>query len=165
MIEAARGSLAARPELAQFVKFCLVGLSSFIIDIGLMNLLHFRFGVPLIPSKTVSFMAGVSNGFLWNSRWTFRHNRTKTSVQFPKFFATNLVGLALNLSIMTGAILIAMRLGVMHVGRPAGEIVRLLVSGQGRTEFNPMTVNLATIVATVVTTAWNFTAAKFITFK
>lgn len=165
MIQTARQTLSERPGLAQFVKFCLVGATSFVIDVGLLNLLYFGLQQPLFVSKTVSFLAGVTNGFLWNSRWTFREQRGSIQSQYPKFVATNLVGLVLNLSIMTGSIVLATRFGIIHADRQPAEIVNLIVSGEGKKAFNPMTVNLATIVATVVVTAWNFTAAKFITFR
>ena len=165
MIEAVRRLLDNRPKLKEFIKFCLVGLSSFIIDIGLLNLLHFRIELPLLLSKTLSFLAAVTNGFFWNSRWTFRADPEKAKTQYPKFVATNLVGLVLNLSIMTGAILLATRLGYIHADREPAEILALIASGSGKQEFNKLTVNLATIVATIVVTAWNYSAAKFITFR
>jgi len=165
VIAAFRQRLSERPSLAQFIKFCVIGATSFAIDVGLLNLLHFGAGFPLFPSKAISFLAGVTNGFVWNSRWTFREHRGDLRAQYPKFVATNLVGLILNLGIMTGSIVAATRLGWVHTDRSPMEIVGLIVSGAGKKAFNPLTVNGAIVVATVVVTAWNFTAAKFITFR
>ena len=165
VIAGVRQRLSQQPALAQFVKFCVIGASSFAIDVGLLNALHFGAGFPLFPSKAVSFLAGVSNGFFWNSRWTFRELRGNSRAQYPKFVATNVIGLVLNLGIMTGGIVAATRLGWVHTDRSPAEIVGLVVSGAGKKAFNPVTVNGAIIVATVVVTAWNFTAAKFITFR
>lgn len=165
MIQGATQALTSRPGLAQFIKFCVVGLSSFTIDIGLLNLFLYQFGWPLLVSKAGSFLVGVGNGFYWNRRWTFRAQTGDPRRQYPKFVLTNAVGLLLNLSIMTGTIVLATKLGLIHQERTPGEIAQLILRGEGRRAFNPLTVNLATLAATVCVTAWNFTAAKFITFR
>ena len=116
-------------------------------------------------AKTCSFLLAVANGFYWNRRWTFQAQSGDAKAQYPKFMLTNTVGLILNLSIMTGAILLATRLGWIHADRSTGEILELILRGEGRHAFNPMTVNVATFVATVCVTAWNFTAARLWTFK
>jgi putative flippase GtrA len=165
MISNSVGTLANRPAARQFVKFCIVGLSSFIIDIGLLNLFFYGLHWPLLLSKAFSFLVAVGNGFYWNRRWTFRATEGDAKKQYPVFVMTNTVGLILNLSIMTGMILLATRLGFIHTDRAPGEIVELILSGQGRQAFNPLTVNLATIIATVFVTAWNFTASRLWTFR
>jgi putative flippase GtrA len=165
MISNSVGTLANRPAARQFVKFCIVGLSSFIIDIGLLNLFFFKLHWPLLLSKALSFLIAVGNGFYWNRRWTFRATEGDAKKQYPVFVTTNTIGLILNLSIMTGVILLATRLGYIHTDRTPEQIVALLLSGQGRQAFNPLTVNGATIVATVFVTAWNFTAARLWTFR
>jgi putative flippase GtrA len=158
-------ALAARPGARQLVKFIIVGASSFTIDIGLLNIFYLVLGWPILVAKTVSFLIAVGNGFYWNRRWTFRATEGDAKKQYPKFVLTNTVGLLLNLTIMTLAILLATKMGYIHTQRNLGDIISLLLSGEGKKVFNPLTVNAATFVATVVVTAWNFTAAKFFTFK
>lgn len=158
-------ALAARPGARQLVKFIIVGVSSFTIDIGLFNLFYQVLGWPILLAKTISFLIAVGNGFYWNRKWTFRATEGDAKKQYPKFVLTNTIGLFLNLTIMTSAILLATRMGYIHTERSVGEIISLLLSGGGKHEFNPITVNAATLVATVFVTAWNFTAAKFFTFK
>ena len=157
--------LAARPGARQLIKFIIVGASSFTIDIGLLNVFYLVLGWPILVAKTVSFLIAVANGFYWNRRWTFRATEGDARKQYPKFVLTNTIGLILNLTIMTSAILLATQMGLIHTPRPIGEIVSLLLSGEGKKTFNPLTINAATFVATVFVTAWNFTAAKFFTFK
>jgi putative flippase GtrA len=158
-------ALAERPGVRQLVKFCIVGASSFIIDIGLLNFFHFAVGLPLLVAKACSFLIAIGNGFYWNRKWTFKATAGDARQQYPKFVLTNTIGLILNLSIMTGAILLATRMGFIHQDRTVGEIIELLLSGKSRNAFNPLTVNAATLVATVFVTVWNFAAAKFFTFK
>lgn len=158
-------SLASRPGARQFVKFCIVGASSACIDFGLLNLLHYRAGLPVAIAATISFFLAVGNGFYWNRRWTFRAGQGNAREQYPKFVATNLVGWALNLSIMTAVLVSAASLGFMQTKRPAGEIIALIATGQGKREFNWIALNGAKAIATVIVTAWNFTASKLWTFR
>ncbi len=158
-------ALLQRPGIQQLIKFCIVGASSFTIDLGLFNLLYQKYGWLLLTAKTLSFSLAVVNGFYWNRRWTFQAGAGDAKAQYPKFLLTNTVGLLLNLSIMTGAILLAGRMGWIHANKSTGEILELIVRGEGRTAFSPLTVNAATVVATVCVTAWNFTAARLWTFK
>ena len=158
-------SLLQRPGIRQLIKFCIVGASSLIIDLGLLNLLLFQFGWTLFPAKTCSFLLAVANGFYWNRRWTFGTHAGALKSQYPKFLLTNTVGLILNLSIMTGAILLATKRGWILANRSPEEILETILRGEGRKTFNPLTVNAAALVATVFVTAWNFTAARLWTFK
>jgi putative flippase GtrA len=158
-------SLLRRPGIQQLIKFCIVGASSFTIDLGLFNLLYQKYGWSLPAAKTLSFCLAVVNGFYWNRRWTFQAGAGDAKAQYPKFLLTNTVGLVLNLSIMTGAILLAGHLGWIHANKSTGEILELIVRGEGRAAFSPLTVNAATVVATVCVTTWNFTAARLWTFK
>ncbi len=161
----ALSALTARPGLAQFVKFCIVGLSSTVIDFGGLNLLHFQFGLPIAAAASLSFLAAVGNGFYWNRRWTFRAVEQDPKKQYVKFLLTNCVGWLLNLSIMTGMLLLAAHLGVMRTERSPAEIVNLIVTGQGKREFHWLALNGAKAVSTVFVMAWNFSAAKFWTFR
>lgn len=165
MISGSVANFAARPGARQFVKFCIVGLSSTIIDFGLLNLLHYRVGLPLAVAATCSFLVAVTNGFYWNRRWTFRAGEGDAAKQYSKFIATNIVGWLLNLTIMTAALVIASRLNLTTVKEPPAEIVQLIALGQGKELFSPRAVNSAKALATVVVTAWNFTASKLWTFK
>ena len=165
MISGAVSSFASRTGPRQFVKFCIVGATSTIIDFGLLNLLKFHLGLPILLAATCSFLVAVCNGFYWNRRWTFRAGDGDARKQYPKFLATNVVGYLLNVSIMTLALIVASQLKLTTVDRPAAEIVSLIVTGAGKHQFSPLAVNAAKAAATVVVTAWNFTASKLWTFK
>ncbi|WP_395141638.1 GtrA family protein [Armatimonas sp.] len=158
-------SLLQRPGVRQLIKFCLVGLSSFIIDAGLLYWLHFNVGLSVAIAGTLSFLCAVTNGYFWNSRWTFQDRQRDAKKQYPKFLATNVVGWGLNLTIMTSVIVLAMRLGVMHTHRETSEILQIIATGQGKSEFSPFVLLGAKVVATVIVVAWNFTAARLWTFK
>ncbi len=159
------GEIAPRPALGQFVKFCIVGGSSFAIDSALLFLLHKGFGVPLAPAETIAFFIAVGNGFYWNRKWTFKDRAGDAKSQYPKFLATNLVGWALNLTIMTAILIAASRIGWIGVRESAMETIRIIAMGQGKDVFPSWAIFLAKCVATVFVTAWNFTASRLWTFR
>src|SRR5438552_11527656 len=102
MLEAGAMPLHQRPGIVQFVKFCVVGASSFLIDVGVSYFLHYHLGLALILAKTISFTLAVTNGFVWNSRWTFETTEArKHHERYAMFFAVNVVGWALNVGIVT----------------------------------------------------------------
>ncbi|HVK04469.1 MAG TPA: GtrA family protein [Armatimonadaceae bacterium] len=159
------GDLLKRKGLRQFVKFCIVGLSSFTIDLGILLLLNKVLGLPLVFAATISFLIAVANGFYWNRRWTFRAHGGDPRKQYPKFLLTNIVGWLLNVSIMTLALIAASQLDLTTVKEPPVEIIKLIALGQGKEVFSARAVTAAKICATIVVTAWNFTAARFWTFR
>ncbi len=60
------------PLVAQFVKFGIVGISNTVLSLGVYAVLLKAFGVAYLAASAISFLVGTVNGFLWNSRWTFR---------------------------------------------------------------------------------------------
>jgi putative flippase GtrA len=101
-------------------------------------------------ANTVSFALAVTNGFYWNSRWTFRRpEREGRSGRYARFVATNLIGLALNQTILN---LVAHVVPVSitsllagHLHDPAGFVGKVCATG--------------------VVLFWNFLASKYWTFK
>ena len=163
-------SVAQRQGVRQFVKFCIVGASSTAISGGIFTwlvyfvhldqILHVWLtgraiaeGVPnpYLPlamqlAALVGFLFAVTNGFIWNSRWTFRQNDpARRKIQYIKFVLVNAVGLVLNQVILF----------VVH---------RMLMAGRPATEkgLEPL---VAFAAATAIVVFWNFLANKYWTFK
>ena len=157
--------LLARPGVRQLLKFCIVGVSSAVIDFGLLNLLHFKMGMAIAIAMSISFFCAIANGFYWNRRWTFGAVAGDPKKQYSKFFLSNSIGWFLNLSITTCVLVLADRLGYLHTHRDFGEVVRAVALKDGNAPFSPLVLNAAKVVATICVTAWNFTAARLWTFK
>jgi putative flippase GtrA len=153
-------SVAQRRGVRQFVKFCIVGASSTAIDflvffllIEVVHLHQFTASPDLARATAVccAFGVAVTNGFYWNNRWTFRAGETEGArSRYAKFVLTNLVGLALNLSIT----LLLARFA------PA-PVVALL----GQFLHKDPAAFFGKAVATLIVVFWNFTASKYWTFK
>jgi putative flippase GtrA len=60
------------PIVAQFVKFGIVGVSNTLLTLAVYTVLLKAFGVWYLAASAIGFAVGTVNGFLWNSRWTFR---------------------------------------------------------------------------------------------
>ena len=88
----------------EMIKFGVVGLISFIIDLGLANLLwHTVLSDRVTTAKIIS--GAVATLFAWvgNRQWTFRHRRSRPAHhEVALFFGVNAV--ALGISTVTLAI-------------------------------------------------------------
>ena len=136
--------------LRQFIKFCIVGTSSTIIDQGVLWLiLTYLPAFPWWLSKAISFSIAVSNGFYWNRHWTFRaRDYGKAHTQYSIFFGTNIVGLILNLFVMK--IFLVMLTGQLLHGDHNPDKIKVII---------------ASLLAIPFVVAWNFLAAKHFTFR
>jgi putative flippase GtrA len=59
------------PLLIQLVKFGIVGVSNTLLTFAIYWLLLKGFGVWYLAASAIGFIAGATNGFLLNRRWTF----------------------------------------------------------------------------------------------
>ncbi len=140
-------------HIQQFFKFGIIGATSTVIDFSIMNVLYQKFGINWVFASTISFVFAVTNGFIWNSIWTFRGMGSgKRHEQYVKFVAVNVIGWVLNLIIMTVIIYLL-----------TGEITRV---GPGvHTHIKPGFINIAKLIAVVFVSIWNFVANRKWTFK
>lgn len=137
-------------HLLRFIKFCIVGASSVVVQYAALEAFVVAFkhlgcaGHWVVPTSTsLGAIPAIINGFYWNRKWTFQQTDAETATrQFWLFVAVNLVGIALNYSLMY---LFNERLG--------------LFSGVSHARL----VNFILTVACV--TLWNFTANSRWTFR
>jgi putative flippase GtrA len=68
------GWWVCRERLVQFVKFCLVGGSGVVVDMGMLFLLADPkcLGLNVTLSKVLAAETALVNNFIWNELWTFR---------------------------------------------------------------------------------------------
>ena len=82
----------------QFLLYCVVGASNTLITMLALylffNLLHW----PHWLAYTLSYAAGVVNGYIWSSRAVFRQRATATNM--TRFVVVNLVTLGINQLLM-----------------------------------------------------------------
>jgi putative flippase GtrA len=137
-----------RPVVRQFVKFCVIGFSSMIIDVGLARVLTFGLGNHNLiwwQARIISVTVAATNGFIWNSMWTFRgYTSGAKHTMYLKFMLVNVVGLVLNLAIMRTVLFVVVSPHhILHQPQP-----------------EPLPWDIAMGFAVVIVSLWNFVANK-----
>jgi dolichol-phosphate mannosyltransferase len=112
-------ALRQKHNWTELAKFCVVGASGYIVNLGVYTALlngadlHYRL------AATGSFVVAVMNNYLWNRLWTFRHSRGHFGFQGLRFFVVALIAYAGNLLILTALV----KLGVGEIVSQAIAIV------------------------------------------
>jgi putative flippase GtrA len=60
-----------RDEAARMIRFGMVGTTNFVVTLAVFTLLG-HLGLPAPVASALAFGAGAVNGYVLNSRWTFR---------------------------------------------------------------------------------------------
>jgi putative flippase GtrA len=132
--DAASGALKRPANWLQLAKFCTVGASGYVVNLAVYASL-LAVGVHYLPAAVCSFLVAVTNNYLWNRVWTFRHQRGHLVFQGFRFLLVSTVALAANLAFLSALV----ALGVPKL--PAQAIAIALV------------------------TPWNFVANKLWSFR
>jgi putative flippase GtrA len=159
-------SIADHPELRRFVKFCIVGFSSTLVNFSALNICHFLLKLPLFSSLTAAFLLSLANGFYWNRKWTWKTARGNSArEQSLKFLVVNIVGFFLNTTIV---VLIVSHFyvpgGILH-DIPAFKTVLWNMLVGNKHEYSKWIVNGAQLFAIGIVMFWNYFANKSWTFK
>jgi len=86
----------------QAVRFLVVGLLNTAVDLGAFYLLTLIPGMPDIAAKTMSYILGICNSFVWNKYWTFGAKSSgRTGREFGLFFLVNLPPLIVNIVVFS----------------------------------------------------------------
>lgn len=89
--------------MTRFLRFCLVGATGVVVDMGVLALLVQFSPLPQVLAKACACEAAIVNNFVWNDRWTFRRAGTGAGglSRFVRFNAVSLAGLALNVALFS----------------------------------------------------------------
>ncbi len=132
--------------LQQLLKFAITGLINTLIDFGVFNLLIIlsgaRSSLTIAFINTLAVALAVTNSFILNRSWTFPvHNRKNGQIQ--RFIIASLIGILIN-----------------------SATVALLSNLHLLAAFAPLLVlNVAKIIAAVLSTSWNFLAYRNWVFR
>ena len=154
-----------RKEFKRFSKFLVVGVTGFIVDFGIFNLLLRALNFPPVLAQAVSFTLAAINNFTWNRYWTYPDSRSKPLLrQFGMFFVLSVIGLLIRtpiFALFSGpmvALVESMQYGVF-----AGPID--FVTGTLHISVEQLGLNLALAIAVLVVLFWNFFSNRFITYS
>ena len=97
----ANQALRRRHNWEELVRFCLVGASGYIVNLLVYYVLLDGANVHYRVAATGSFLVAVTNNYLWNRLWTFRHRRGHFAYQGLRFFVVSVIVYLGNLVILT----------------------------------------------------------------
>ena len=103
----------------QIVKYGLVGISGYLLNLAVYAGLVRGAGISYLAAAPLAFVAAVTNNYLLNRWWTFRHQRGRFFHQGGRFFIVALCALGVSLVILK----ILVELGVDEIGAQAIAII------------------------------------------
>ena len=123
------------------MRFLIVGLTNTVVDLGAFYLLTRISGMPDIAAKTISYLLGIANSFVWNKYWTFGARRSGRGWrEFGLFFLVNLPPLAVNLVVFT----------LLGLWTTSGSFA----AREGKA-----------FIAAIVAVVWNFLGSRYVAFR
>ena len=105
----ARRALGRSENWIELLKFSVVGLSGYVVNLAVYVSLLKGAGLHYLPAAVCSFVVAVTNNYLWNRLWTFRRDRGHFAHQGLRFFAVSLIVYLGNLAILS--VLVELGLG------------------------------------------------------
>jgi putative flippase GtrA len=106
----------------ELAKFSAVGASGYVVNLTVYTLLLHLAGFHYLSAATCSFLVAVTNNYLLNRVWTFRHRRGNFAYQGLRFLAVAVWALTANLVILSALV------GVGAPKIPAQAIAIVLVT-------------------------------------
>jgi putative flippase GtrA len=123
------------------VRFVIVGLLNTVVDLGAFYLLTLIPGMPEIAAKTISYILGICNSFVWNKFWTFSaRDSGRGKREFAVFFAVNLPPLVVNIVVFS----------LLGLWTTSGSFA----AREGKA-----------FIAAVVAVIWNFLGSRYLAFR
>ena len=154
-----------RKEFQRFTKFLVVGVTGFIVDFGIFNLLLRALNFPPVLAQAISFTSAAINNFIWNRYWTYPDSRSKPILrQFGMFFVLSVIGLLIRtpiFALFSGPMVALVE--TMQYGVFAGLIN--FITGTLHISIEQLGLNLALAIAVLVVLFWNFFSNRFITYS
>jgi putative flippase GtrA len=98
----ARVNMTTGTELCRFLKFCSVGLTGVVINMGLLWFFTDFARLCYLLSSVIAIEASILSNFLLNDNWTFVDINTHSSVitRFLKLNAVYSIGMVINLGLL-----------------------------------------------------------------
>src|SRR5438094_9378341 len=80
------GRALRRPQnWIELAKFCVVGVSGYLVNLGFYVVLLRAADLHYLPAAACSFVVAVTNNYFWNRRWPLRGRRGHACYQWLPF--------------------------------------------------------------------------------
>jgi putative flippase GtrA len=94
-------ALRQRHNWEQLGKFCVVGVSGYAVNLAVYAILLNAGNLHYAAAATGSFLVAVTNNYVLNRVWTFRHQRGHVAYQGLRFFLVSALVYGANLLLLT----------------------------------------------------------------
>jgi putative flippase GtrA len=102
----------------QFVRFCAVGASGYVVNLAVYASL-LEAGLAYLAAATVSFLIAASSNYVWNRLWTFGAKQERVASQSLRALGVS----ALSLGANQLCLLVLVEAGADHLGAQAVAIL------------------------------------------
>jgi putative flippase GtrA len=82
--------------IAQFLRFCVVGVSGTVIDFGITYLLKEKARLNKYVANSTGFILAATSNYVLNRIWAFRNHNPAIGEQYVLFMAISVLGLLIN---------------------------------------------------------------------
>lgn len=107
LTDAATVALRRPANWVQLAKFCTVGASGYVVNLAVYATL-LAVDVHYLVAAVCSFLVAVTNNYLWNRLWTFRHQRGHLVFQGVRFLVVSTIALGANLVFLSVLVALGM---------------------------------------------------------
>ncbi|MCQ6275262.1 GtrA family protein [Bacillus sp. V3B] len=84
-----------KERIGIFTRFCTVGVGNTLIDFAVFFLLV-GIGISYVFAQILSYIAGMTNSYIWNRLWTFQMRQRGSIQEITRFVIMNLASLAIS---------------------------------------------------------------------
>ena len=99
-----RAGLRKRKNWEQLAKFCAVGATGYLVNLAVYAFLLDVVGLHYLSAAVGSFLVAVTNNYVLNRIWTFRHQRGHVAYQGLRFLIVSAFSLTANLIVLAGLV-------------------------------------------------------------
>lgn len=86
--------------MVQFLKFAVVGVLNSAIQYLVFLFLYSFTGTQYLLASIIGYVAGMTNSYILNRKWTFESRNQKLLTELSRFVAVNFVSLGVNLGLL-----------------------------------------------------------------
>jgi dolichol-phosphate mannosyltransferase len=87
----ARAGMVKPANWFQLLRFSLVGVSGYLLNLGVFALCVHAFAIDYRLASAIAFVVSVVNNFWWNRHWTFDAKHEHPIFQGTRFFVVSLL--------------------------------------------------------------------------
>ena len=140
-------------------RFVAVGIFNTIVDFTILNTLVFIFDLGKLPANIISTLTAMSISYLLNHGFVFKDEHSRSGKQFALFLSITAFGLLViqNIVIYIFVHFITWPADVIHA------ILDTTLPNSFSQEF--VRLNVAKVIATLITMVWNYELYKRFVFK